>query len=50
MGHASKTDRDNRISEVEIIYYSVFSYQKQINDLTKEYEDVHHEETYFNNE
>ena len=45
-----KLDRDNRISEVEIIDNPVSKYQKQINDLIKEYEYVHHEETYFNNE
>ena len=46
----SKLDRDNRISEVEIIDNPVSKYQKQINDLIKECEDVHHEETNFNNE
>ena len=45
-----KLDRDNRISEVEIIDNPVSKYQKQINDLIKEYEEVHHEETNFNNE
>ena len=43
-------DRNNRISEVEIIDNPVSKYQKQINDLIKEYEEVHHEETNFNNE
>ena len=45
-----KLDRDNRISEVEIIDNPVSKYQKQINDLIKEYEDVHHVESSFNNE
>ena len=39
-----KFDRDNRISEIEIKDNPVSLYQKQNNDLTKEYEDVHHEE------
>ena len=44
------SDRGNRISEVEIIDNPVSKYQKQINDLIKEYQDVHHNETNFNNE
>ena len=45
----SKLDRGKRISEVEIDN-PVSKYQKQINNLIKEYEDAHHNETNFNND
>ena len=46
----SKLDRGNRIIEVEIIDNPVSKYQKKINYLIKEYEDLHNNETNFDNE
>ena len=46
----SNEDRNNNISEVEIIDNPVSKYQTRINDLIKEYENVHHKQTYLNNE
>ena len=45
----SNEDRNNRISEVEIIDNPT-KYQKRINDLIKEYENAHHKQTNFNAE
>ena len=46
----SKLDRDNRISEVEIIDNPVSENQKRNNNLIKQYENAHHKQTNFNTE
>ena len=46
----SKLDRDNRISEVEIIDNPVSENQKRNNNLIKQYENAHHKQSNFNTE